>query len=97
MWTVYTPSTDPDVQSIILRLHTTPPTSRLQAEQEQLKSVVGSLNWLACSTRIEIATITNMLEQHLQSATPFQVEAERYVANYIKGCKSLGITSTMQK
>ena len=45
------------------------PPSTLQAEQEQLQSVVGSINWLACGTRIYIATITNMLAQHLHSAT----------------------------
>ena len=49
------------------------PPSRLQAAQEQLQSFVGSLNWLACVTRIFIATITNMLAQHLHSVTPLHM------------------------
>ena len=73
------------------------PSSRLQTAQEQVQSVVGSLNWLACGTLIDIATITNMLAQHLHYATPLYVEAARYVVNYIKGYKSLGIMFTTQQ
>ena len=69
-----------------------PPTSRLQSEQENFQSVVGSLNWLACGTRIDIATITNMLAHHLHSATQSHVVAERYVSKYLQGRKYLGIT-----
>ena len=71
--------------------------SRLQAAQEQLQSVVGSLNWLASGTRIDIATMTNMLAQHLNSATPLQVESACYMVKYIKGYKSLGIMFTTQQ
>ena len=38
-----------------------------------------------------------MLAQHLNYATPAHVEAARYMVNYIKGCKSLGIKFTMQQ
>ena len=37
------------------------PPSILQSSQEQLQSVVGSLNWLACGTRIDISMIKNTL------------------------------------
>ena len=37
------------------------PPSILQSLQEQLQSVVGSLNWLACGTRIDISMIKNTL------------------------------------
>ena len=72
-----------------------PPPSKLKLSQEQLQSVVGSLNWIAYCIRIDISTITNMLAQHLNSATPSHVAAVCYVVNYIKGCKSLGIKFTM--
>ena len=63
------------------------PHSILQAAQEQLQSVVGSLNWLACGTRIDISTITNTLEQQLHYATPSHAEAAQYVVKYLKICK----------
>ena len=59
--------------------------------QEQLHSVVGSLNWLVCVMRIVISTITSMLAQHLHSATTLHVASARYVVNYLRECKSIGI------
>ena len=47
--------------------------------------------------RIDILTITNMLAQHLNSATPLHVAAAHEVVKYLKGYKYLGITFTTQK
>ena len=72
------------------------PPSILQASQEQLQSFVGSLNWPACGTHIDISTITNMLARHLYSAKPSHVAAARYVMKYLKGYKSVVIAFTTQ-
>eukprot|EP00957_Ditylum_brightwellii_P042540 3220961-Ditylum_brightwellii.AAC.1 len=52
----------------------------LTQAHKQLQTIVGSLNWLACGTRIDIYTITNMLAQNIHQANPYHIAAARYVA-----------------
>ena len=69
----------------------------LQESQDQHQSFFGSINWLSCGMRIYIATIANLLEQHIKFATPSNVPWSHYVVKYLKGCKFLGITLRAQQ
>eukprot|EP00957_Ditylum_brightwellii_P125125 9538337-Ditylum_brightwellii.AAC.2 len=55
------------------------PQSKLDAAQQTMRQIVGSLNWLSCGTRLDIATITNILAQYFHTATPSHVAAAKYV------------------
>ena len=56
-----------------------------------MQKLVGSLNWLGQSTRPDIATITNILAQHIHHATPHHVNAAKHVLCYLNGTRDLGI------
>ena len=56
-----------------------------------LQSLVGSLNWLAISTRPDIATITNLLAKYCKKATKGHITAAKRVLRYLKGTKTHGI------
>ena len=64
-------------------------------QQHQLESVyrsmVGSFNWLAQSTRPDLATITSILSQYLHRPTPGHIGAARHVLHYLNGTKDLEI------
>ena len=64
----------------------------LQHRQNHLlRTLVGSLNWLALSTRPDIAPITNMLARYCQHAAKGHIHACKRVIKYLKGTKSEGI------
>ena len=67
-----------------------------QRKQEYLtqkyQSIVGSLNWLATSTRLNIAPITNILAKHSSNLSEGHLAHAKHVLQYLKGTKSLGIT-----
>ena len=68
------------------------PTVKRHELETKLRSIVGSLNWLASATRPDIATITNMLAQYQHYPSPGHLESAKYVLRYLKGTKSKGIT-----
>ena len=74
------------IPDIVLPLH------RRQQIETQLRSLVGSFNWLATATRPDIATVTNMLAQYQHYPSPGHLEAAKYVLRYLKGTKGKGIT-----
>ena len=59
---------------------------------KKYQSIIGSLNWLAVSTRPDISTITNMLAKYASCATHGHVSHARHVVRYLKGTKTLGIS-----
>ena len=59
--------------------------------KEELQRLVGVLNWLACGTRPDIATITNILAQHIHHATPSHIKAAKHVLRYLNGSRDHGI------
>eukprot|EP00957_Ditylum_brightwellii_P040640 3076087-Ditylum_brightwellii.AAC.1 len=67
------------------------PHEKLEKAQQDLQSMLDLLDWLACGTRIDIATITSILVQHLSRQTPYHVAAEKYIIKYLKGCSKHGI------
>ena len=56
-----------------------------------LQSYTGSLQWLATSTRPDIATATNLLSQYNHKATKQHIDAAKRIIRYLKGTKTLGI------
>lgn len=65
-----------------------PTTKDLRDEMRQL---VGSLNWLSQGTRPDLSTITSMLAKYQNSPTKQHVEAARYAIRYFKQTRKLGI------
>jgi len=62
------------------------------------QSLVGSLNWLAHTTRPDLSTVVSLLAQHQCTPSPGHYEAAMYVVKYLATTKNLGIyfTSTKQ-
>jgi len=58
------------------------------------QSLIGSLNWLAHTTRPDLATIVSLLAQHQSNPSPGHMEAARYAAKYLAHTKTLGIYFT---
>jgi hypothetical protein len=67
------------------------------ALQLAYQSLVGSLNWLAHTTRPDLATIVSLLTQHQSNPSPGHMEAARYATKYLAHTKTLGIYFTSQK
>jgi hypothetical protein len=61
------------------------------------QSLIGSLNWLAHTTRPDLATIVSLLAQHQSNPSPGHMEATRYAAKYLAHTKTLGIYFTSQR
>jgi hypothetical protein len=61
------------------------------------QSLVGSLNWLAHTTRPDLATVVSLLAQHQSNPSPGHLEAARYVTRYLANTKNLGIYFTSCK
>eukprot|EP00957_Ditylum_brightwellii_P080727 6139277-Ditylum_brightwellii.AAC.1 len=55
------------------------PPGKLAHSQQDLQFIMVVLNWLACGTRLNIDTITNMLAQHLSYANQAHVAAAKYI------------------
>ena len=62
-----------------------------QKHNALLQTLVGSLNWLAISTRPDIQPVTNMLAQYTTKASKGHIHAAKWVIKYLKGSKSEGI------
>ena len=67
-----------------------PPTEFADLKQ-QIQSYVGSLTWLAQSTRPDLAVVTNILAQQQNRPSPGHLAAIKHIIKYLKGTKSLGI------
>jgi hypothetical protein len=63
--------------------------------QLQYQSLVGSLNWLAHTTRPDISTVVSLLAQHQNC--PSSGHLAKYVAQYLANTKTLGIFFTSRK
>ena len=59
--------------------------------KQQLRTLVGCMNWLCQGTRPDIATITSMLAQYQNSPTAAHIQAAKYAIRYIQQTKHLGI------
>jgi hypothetical protein len=61
------------------------------------QSLVGSLNWIAHTTRPDISTIVSLLAQHQNHPSPEHYEAGIYVAKYLATTKHLGLYFTSDR
>eukprot|EP00957_Ditylum_brightwellii_P033327 2525210-Ditylum_brightwellii.AAC.1 len=52
-----------------------------------MQKLVGCMNWLAISTRSDLATIINILAKYMASPSTGHIEAAKRVARNIKGTK----------
>ena len=57
----------------------------------RFQSIVGSLNWLAHTTRPDISTVVSLLAQHQSTPTQGHVDSALYVARYLATTRTLGI------
>jgi len=57
----------------------------------QYQSLVGSLNWLAHTTRPDLSTVVSLLAQHQGTPSPGHYDAALYVAKYLATTRNLGI------
>ena len=68
-------------------------TPELQHSQNHLlQTLVGSLNWLAISTRPDIAPSVNFIAKYSNCASKGHIAAAKHVIKYLKGTKAKGIT-----
>ena len=61
-----------------------------------MQFLVGSLNWLAISTRPDIATPVALLAKYTHNPSQGHLDAAMRVVKYIKGTKRMGIKFTSQ-
>ena len=78
------------------------PTETLSASQcdalrLQYQSLVGSLNWLAHTTRPDLSTVVSLFAQHQSNPSTGHLEAAKHVVKYLAGTKNLGIYFTSQR
>ena len=73
---------------------TTQTTSKTQKQslQDEMRQLVGSLNWLSQGTRPDLSTITSMLAKYKYSPTQAHVNAAKYAIRYVKQTRHLGIS-----
>jgi hypothetical protein len=63
----------------------------------QYQSLVGSLNWLAHTTRPDLSTVVSLLAQNQSNPSPGHYEAAKYVVHYLASTRDLGIKFTSVK
>jgi hypothetical protein len=63
----------------------------LKKDIEEYGSIVGSLNYLACQTRCDIAYTVSVLSRFLTNPSPAHIKAAKRVLQYLKGTKYLSI------
>jgi len=78
-------------------LHETMDPTARDALRLTYQSLVGSLNWLAHTTRPDLATVVSLLAQHQSCPSPGHLESARYVVKYLAHTKKLGIYFTSTK
>jgi len=57
----------------------------------QYQSLVGSLNWLAHTTRPDLSTVVSLLAQHQNHPSPGHLDAAFHVVKYLSHTRQLGI------
>ena len=57
----------------------------------KMQQLTGCLQWLATSTRPDIATAVNLISRYNHCATTGHLDACKRVIRYLKGTKTLGI------
>ncbi len=73
------------------------PVEQRDALRLQYQSLVGSLNWLAHTTRPDLSTIVSLLAQHQSNPSTGHLEAAKHVVKYLAGTKTLGICFTSKR
>jgi hypothetical protein len=63
----------------------------------QYQSLIGSLNWLAHTTRPDLSTVVSLLAQYQSNPSPGHYDAAKYVVRYLANTKDLGIKFTSAK
>jgi hypothetical protein len=63
----------------------------------QYQSLIGSLNWLAHTTRPDLSTVVSLLAQYQSNPSPGHYDAAKYVVCYLANTKDLGIKFTSAK
>ena len=63
---------------------------------KKMQFLVGSLNWIAISTRPDISTIVALLSRYTHDPTMAHIKAAIRVIKYLKGTKNLAITFSSQ-
>jgi hypothetical protein len=63
----------------------------------QYQSLVGSLNWLAHTTRPDLSTVVSLLAQHQNLPSPGHYDAALYVTKCLASTKTLGIYFTSSR
>lgn len=58
---------------------------------------MGSLNWLAHTTKPDISTAVSLLAQHQSEPSTGHLEAAKYVTKYLASTKMLGIYITSHR
>lgn len=76
------------VDSIIAKSST---PQQKESIQDEIRQLVGSLNWLSQGTRPDLATITSMLAKYQNNPTQAHVNAAKYAIRYVKQTRHLGI------
>jgi hypothetical protein len=81
-----------------LSIDSIPTLPMTSTERDQLRlqyqSLVGSLNWLAHTTRPDISTVVSLLAQHQATPSQGHLDAARYVVKYLSHTRTLGISFT---
>jgi len=84
-----------------LAIDSIPHKSMSSKDQDELRlayqSLIGSLNWLAHTTRPDLATVVSLSAQHQSHPSIGHMEAARYAAKYLAHTKNLGIYFTSRK
>jgi len=63
----------------------------------KFQSLVGSLNWLAHTTRPDLSTVVSLLAQHQCTPSPGHYDAAIYAAKYLATTRNLGIYFTSER
>jgi hypothetical protein len=78
-----------------------PHESMSTTEQNDLRlryqSLVGSLNWLAHTTRPDIATVVSLLAQHQSEPSTGHMDYALHLVNYLASTKEIGIYFTSRR
>ena len=64
----------------------------VDAETFDYLMVVGSLQWMVCTTRPDLAQATGMLARYSNNPGPEHVNAAKHVLRYVAGTCDLGVT-----
>ena len=60
------------------------------------QQLVGSLMYVACCTRPDVAYAVNTCAQFMSNPGPRHIDAAKYILRYLKGTKDVGITYSKQ-